>query len=151
MHELGLEASIVQVVESVCSTMLELEVVPGTTRVPTPGARTLVGCVQIAGAWSGAVLVSCDPGFARLAARIIFEMAGEPSAEEERDALGELSNVIAGNLKTLLPAPSHLALPTVADGIDGVLDVLGSRRVENVELLAGGHRVTVTMVVRNAV
>jgi chemotaxis protein CheX len=92
------------------------------------------------------VLVSCDPGFASLAARIIFEVAGEPSLEEEREALAELTNMIAGNLKTLLPSPSRLALPTVADGNDDVLAVPGSRRIENVELCAAGHPITVRVV-----
>ena len=33
------------------------------------------------------------------------------------DALGELTNMIGGNVKSLLPAPSQLSLPMVSDSV----------------------------------
>jgi len=134
MEELRMDDATFEVFESVCATVLGTEVRRSTSPGPSPGERTLVGCVQITGAWSGAVLLSCAPGFASLAARTIFAGAGDPSVGEERDALGELANMVAGNLKALLPAPSYLGLPTVADGETGVLEVLGGMRTANVEL-----------------
>jgi CheY-specific phosphatase CheX len=107
----------------------------------------MVGCVQITGSWSGAVLVSCSPEFTHLVAKILFNNAAEASSEDERDALGELTNMIAGNLKAILAAPSYLGLPTVSDGIDGVLALPKSCQIENFELLADGHRVTVGLFV----
>lgn len=145
---LELKGAITEIVSNVCLAMLGLEVEPGPTRVAVPGERAMVACVQITGGWSGAVLVSCSPGFASLAAKTIFACPGQPSLDEERDAIGELGNMIAGNLKALLPGPSFLALPTVGDGVDGILAVLGSRPVETFELLAGGHQVTVVVVER---
>jgi CheY-specific phosphatase CheX len=133
----------------VCNTVLGLEVEPGAGYVREPGARTMVGCVQITGTWSGAVLVQCSPEFAAKAAKIIFSTEGIPTLEEERDALGELSNMIAGNLKALLPSPSFLALPTISDGIDNVLAVLGSRVLEKFELSVGGEPMTVIVVMRH--
>ena len=41
-----------------------------------------------------------------------------PDAEAVRDALGELTNILGGNLKALLPGPCHLGLPTVGSGQD---------------------------------
>ncbi len=80
------------------------------------GRPRLVGRVEITGQWEGAVTIDCD---AELAARIAAAMFGmedggaEP--DEIRDALGELANMAGGNIKSLLPAPSQLSLPTVSD------------------------------------
>lgn len=115
----------------------------------SPGAHTMVGCVQITGTWCGAVLVQCSPEFAAKAARIIFASEGTGGEDDERDALGELTNMIAGNLKALLPSPSFLALPTVSEGIDHVLEVLGSRMVDKYELSVAGEQLTVVVVMRH--
>jgi chemotaxis protein CheX len=144
-----LEGAITQIVGMVCTTMLKLDVEPRQGIVRSPGERTMVGCVQITGTWSGAVLVQCDPQFASLAAKIIFSTDGAPTQEEERDALGEIANQIAGNLKALLPSPSFLALPTISDGVDNVLEVLGSRVIEKFELQVAEHELTVVLVMRS--
>jgi chemotaxis protein CheX len=146
-----LEETIVEIVTGVCTTMLGMDVQHGAPRVPTPGERTMVGCVQITGSWSGAVLVSCSPEFTRQVTKILFDNPEEPSLEDERDALGEFTNMIAGNLKAILAAPSYLGLPTVSDGVDNILSVLKSRLIEKFELLAGGHPVTVGLVIRDTI
>ena len=128
--------------------MLGLEAEPREGLAREPGAHTMVGCVQITGTWSGAVLVQCSPEFAAKAAQIIFASEGTPSDEDERDALGELSNMIAGNIKALLPGPSFLSLPTLSDGVDGVLQVLGSRLLEKFKLSVAGEPLTVVVVKR---
>lgn len=141
-----LEGAITEIVSMVCSTTLGLEVSPGEEYNPAPGERIMVGCVQITGTWSGAVLVSCRAEFAQLAAMTIF--GSNETHEEERDALGELTNMIAGNIKALLPAPSYLSLPTISDGVDGVLSVLGSRVLERFELRVADQPLTVVVVKR---
>jgi CheY-specific phosphatase CheX len=143
-----LEGAITEITSLVCTTMLGIEAEPCAPHQRKPGERAMVGCVQITGSWSGAVLISCEPDFAVFVAKRLFGTTGETSPEEERDALGEISNMIAGNLKALLPAPSFLALPTVSDGTDSFLEVLRSRPVDKYDLLAGGHPVTVVVVTR---
>ena len=61
----------------------------------------------------------------------------------------EIANQIAGNLKALLPSPSFLALPTISDGVDNVLEVLGSRVIEKFELQVAEHELTVVLVMRS--
>jgi chemotaxis protein CheX len=74
-------------------------------------------CVHIAGEWNGAVLLWPSEGFARHAAGIVFRLADhDVSVDDVHDALAELNNVIAGNLKSLLPGPSTLSLPSVTRG-----------------------------------
>lgn len=145
MQELA--SAVAEIVEMVCTSMLGLEVLPGEARSACPGERALVGCVQLTGSWSGAVLVSCTGDFAQLVAQLIFG-ATTASSDEERDALGEITNMIAGNLKTLLPSPSFLGLPTVSDSVDGVLEVMRSHVVEKFDLRAAGHPVSVVLITR---
>jgi len=76
-------------------------------------------CVQITGAWEGAVRVDCSSSLARLAtARFLGVTPEEVAIDQIRDAMGELANMSAGSVKPLLPPPCQLSLPTVADGSD---------------------------------
>lgn len=76
-------------------------------------------CVQITGAWEGAVRVDCSSSLARLAtSRFLGTTPEQVDIDQIRDAIGELANMSAGSVKPLLPPPCHLSLPTVADGAD---------------------------------
>lgn len=72
----------------------------------------IVGQVSIHGAWDGTVLIRWTPTVARHAARLLYQ-SDAPSAEEVRDLVGEMVNIVGGNLKGLLPGPSWLSLPVV--------------------------------------
>jgi CheY-specific phosphatase CheX len=82
--------------------------------------KTMTGCVQISGAWDGAVTIQCSPDLARAAAAAMLEMeAAATSFDDVRDALGEIANMVGGNLKALLPGPTNLSLPLVVEGEHG--------------------------------
>ena len=90
---------------------------------PLPESATSAGgigaCVQITGAWEGAVRVDCSRSLAQLATARFLGLAPEEVAIEQiRDAMGELANMSAGSVKPLLPSPCQLSLPSVADGTD---------------------------------
>jgi len=100
---------ITRIVCTLCETMLDLEAELAPPGAPPDGPAC---CVQFAGAWSGGVLLRCDSGLAHACAAILLaDDACDDAAV--RDALGELTNIVAGNLKAVLPAPSHLSLPAV--------------------------------------
>lgn len=89
---------------------LELEAVPLEAALLSGPA--MAAAVQISGAWEGSVRLECARAHAEtVAARMFSETAGEVSGEQTRDALGELANVVSGNIKSLLPAPSALSMP----------------------------------------
>lgn len=94
---------------------------------PDPGAERYHGRVHISGAWEGTVVLECSGTFARWAASRMFDSA-DTSFDEVRDALGELTNMVGGNIKALLPGPSRLSIPEVATGdgaeVERVLRVL---------------------------
>jgi chemotaxis protein CheX len=97
--------------------MLQIELSPLPA---SPEKLSGIGaCVQITGAWEGAVRVDCDQRLAELAtARFLGVTPAEVAIEQIRDAMGELANMSAGTVKPLLPPPCQLSLPTVADGSD---------------------------------
>jgi chemotaxis protein CheX len=106
-----------QLTQAIWDSTLGLEVWP----IPGPSlseqeACTLVGKVQVTGAWRGAVLLECSEELGRRVARTMFGLDSEvPTSEEVRDALAEITNVTAGNFKSLVCGHCHLAMPQVTD------------------------------------
>lgn len=105
---------IITITQEVWSSFLDLEL----TAVPCEAAvltgPVLVAVVRISGAWEGAVQLECSPDHAHAAAAAMFAGgAGTTSGDDASDALGELANIVSGNVKSLLPAPSALSIPSV--------------------------------------
>lgn len=130
-------------------SVLGLQVDP-TDRSDDDAGSALAGAVHIGGAWEGAVVLSCPEPFARRAAATMFSL-DEPEVQsaDVTDALGELANMVAGNIKGLLPEPCVLSLPTVArDAVfaSGLRDVIP---VSRVDFLCHGQRVRVTVLERD--
>ena len=88
---------------------------PGT---PFDATGVWSAAVSVSGGWHGVVTVELD---AEVARQLGARMLDLPSAEEAEDAdvadaVGELVNMIGGNVKSLMPGPSVLSLPLVAAG-----------------------------------
>ena len=76
----------------------------------------------------------------------MFEMSVDDLDDlEVADALGELVNIIGGNLKCLLPEPSQLSLPTVSLGAAHVVTVPGAGLLKHVELECDGERLHIAV------
>ena len=107
----------------------------------------LVGaCVQIGGAWEGAVRIDCCAGLAGTAAAAFFGVeSSEVSREQVRDAVGELANMSAGSIKPLLARPCHISLPSVVDGDNYELTIRNSKVVLTSLLESNGQPLLVTV------
>jgi chemotaxis protein CheX len=82
----------------------------------TPGpleGEVVLAQIRIAGGWSGAVTLEMSSAAATAAARVMLD-ARAVDPDEVADAVGELVNIIGGNLKSLVPTPSRLSLPGVS-------------------------------------
>ena len=126
----------------------------GLTLVPTgaPPARpaddevVMTGVVGITGAWQGSVVLRCSLDHATAAAEAMF--AAEPGtlgADEVADALGELTNMVGGNVKSLLPEPCALSIPSVSGGTGHTVFFHAARPVLEVGLACGDAPVLVTV------
>jgi CheY-specific phosphatase CheX len=127
-------------IDLVWTTTLQLELMPGSLLTPAERDYALAACVPVTGAWQGAVVIECAPPLARrMAARLFQIEEHEATPADLRDALGEFTNIVTGNLKAQLPGPSALGLPTVAQGADFVISVLRSRRVSQAGFMCQGQ------------
>ncbi len=109
----------------------------------------VVGCVQVVGAWEGAIRLDLSPALATKAAAAFTGLQpAEVTPEEIRDAAGDLANITAGSIKVLLPAPSHLSLPIAADGTDYKVRIKGSRRLLQAAFDHSGEGLLVTILER---
>ncbi|MGV3710129.1 MAG: chemotaxis protein CheX [Gemmatimonas sp.] len=125
-----LQEMLPQTVSDIWSSLLSLEVVelPGDTELEA--APTFVGCVHLIGGVSGMVAIMCGESLARQAAARMFDLDEADVADADiRDAVGELANVAAGNLKAALPDPYKLSMPSVVTGSDFQTDVLNGQQV----------------------
>lgn len=110
------------------------------------GARSATATIHISGSWNGSVVISSSATLARRAAAAMFELEEDELGDGEvSDAFGELVNMIGGSVKSLLPEPSRLSLPTVSHGAAHVVTVPGAGLVEQVELDCDGERVHVAV------
>jgi chemotaxis protein CheX len=74
------------------------------------------------------VLVSCPEALAQRVAGVMFDTEAA-SDDEIRDALGEVANMTAGNVKALVESYCRLSLPMVAEGKELAISIPGSKVV----------------------
>ena len=129
---------VVEITREVWQSFLGIDLEPflaDEADLPPTGA-SMSGVVGISGAWTGSVAVECALEHARAAAEAMFAADAESLAPEEvADAWGELTNMVGGNIKSLLPAPSKLSLPSVAEGLSYTVRVPGAVLVDEVTLV----------------
>lgn len=141
---------IASIVRSVFEATFELHAESALLDLSTAGSvsSSLVG---IAGNWDGAVIVDCSPAVAAELASIMFGLApGEVQRDHIEDTLGELANMIGGNLKALLAPPCTLSLPTVVEGRDYRVRVPGASIVRDLHFKLPGGRLRVIVAERGA-
>jgi CheY-specific phosphatase CheX len=106
-----------RIVESVFETMLSLEV----SECGTPGCVSVDrvrAMVKMTSEWTGAVLVECGQEAARRFTGRFLSLSPPPECVDDlvRDVLGELANMIGGNLKCVLNGGMRLSMPQVEAG-----------------------------------
>jgi chemotaxis protein CheX len=113
-----------EIVEQVWSSYLDPEGIspllpplPGELDDVAGAARDVCASVSITGAWHGHVVVACSATTGKHAAAALLAMdAGEVTDDDVVDALGELANIVGGNVKSTLPSQCAVSLPHVIVG-----------------------------------
>ncbi len=127
-----------ETVQSIADEVWPSLVGDGEAVVPVPvppPAEVLSAWVDIVGPWTGSVVLSCAPATAEALTESVL-MTRPPTvvdAEDVADALGELANVLGGNIKSVLPGESKLGLPRVGSApprgrLDDVRSLVGQWR-----------------------
>jgi CheY-specific phosphatase CheX len=122
MGTLDIKAFVGNAIKEVFATMFSMEVVVlnGEQR-EVDGGNRIVGSVSFAGDVMGNVTINVTDDFARLmtAAMLDMEVSEIEGEEEIHDVIGELCNMIGGDLKSRLcdsGLPCKLSIPSITCG-----------------------------------
>jgi len=119
-----------QIVVSVFHTMLNLEIAPAEVPWATK-PDTLTAAIYFAGTWKGAVLLECNRTQAFEFTHRLMAIEAPASLDDDvRDTMGELANMLAGNLKSVLPHGIGLSMPSVVEGTDYSLRICGGNLID---------------------
>ena len=139
-----------QIAQSVFATMLELELVR-VDAAALPESDLLLAAVHIVGQWTGSVVLALSQPVAVSAAARMLRMPEDDVVEaDKKDVASELANMIGGNLKSLLPSPSFLSLPTIVSGRDFGLQVRDAESLDDVVLACEAGPIQVMLFAKRA-
>ncbi len=109
------EQTLQQVVSDVCSGMLGLTLEPSDEH-HCEDADALSAIIRISGCWDSLVQVLTPRRTAVSIASSMFAITEEELSEAEiHDAIGEIANMVGGNLKGIVEGESSLSLPCVGE------------------------------------
>ena len=140
------DEQIVTITQDVWSSFTGTAIGSASEEVALDAGDVTVGRVSVTGPWQGCVLLACPTELARNAASAMFDLPAEQLTDDEvADALGELTNMIAGNLKSLLPGPSRLSMPAVMVGASSTVRMPHAVLVNTVLLVCKDLALTVSI------
>lgn len=142
------QIDLARIVEDVFSTMLGMDAV--LSAAVEPSAECITASVQFVGGWRGAVLLTCGGQLARrFAARLMPSPSGAgevASKDDVSDTLGEVVNMIGGNLKSVLPVGVVLSIPSVIEGRDFAFRICGGNEFKTNHFLCEDGAFEITLV-----
>ena len=120
------EDVVAEIVQSIFSTMVGLDVT--IEEAPSsPKGDGLTASVYLEGDWNGAVCFECNRQHAcHMAGHFLSISPPDVIDDDVRDVLGELANMIGGNIKSMMSSDVRLSLPSVVDGENYKFHVCGS-------------------------
>ena len=108
--------------------MLGMKITPSATAW-SADLDQVVAVVHFVGTWKGAVLLECTREEAFWITSRLMPVQRPTSVNNDvKDTLGELANMVAGNLKSVLKPGVDLSMPTVAEGTDYTLSICGGNK-----------------------
>ena len=141
------ENDLAEMVEQVWVSYLDPEGVSPLIRTHDESQPSDVhSSVSISGSWTGHVVYASSTGAARKAAAAFLAMdAEEVSQEDLSDVLGELANIVGGNVKAMLPPGCFLSLPQVVLAPESATKYPNAERITGLYGLWEGEPVSISM------
>jgi chemotaxis protein CheX len=110
-----LESEIQKYNKLVWSTLLGFDIQPDSGTFDLSSTDMVTGSVQVTGKWNGVITLYLPSSLVNQITETLFSLdPGEANAETKKDAIGELINMVGGNIKSMLPQPSALSTPIFA-------------------------------------
>jgi chemotaxis protein CheX len=102
--------------------------------------------VSITGSWTGHIVYASSTQAARRAAAAFLAMESDEVSEEDlADVLGELANIVGGNVKAMLPPGAFLSLPQVVLAPESTARFPNTTRISGVYGIWDGEPVSISM------
>ncbi|MFC7528136.1 chemotaxis protein CheX [Actinoplanes sp. GCM10030250] len=102
--------------------------------------------VSITGSWNGHIVYASSRTAAQRAAAAFLAMELEEVSDEDiSDTLGELANIVGGNVKAMLPPGAQLSLPQVVLVPESSARFPNTQRVTGVYGMWEGEPVSISM------
>lgn len=144
---------IIDATQEIFSTMIMLEVSPGKPfqRNSEPLRNSVSGIVGLAGKFKGLLGIHMPNSMALAITTAFLGMEVDEIDEDVRDAVGELANMLAGNLKTALdPKGSdiQLSMPSAIHGEEYAIDCLTNAVNVTVPFELNGESLLVELQIR---
>jgi chemotaxis protein CheX len=131
---------VVAITQNIFSTMIQMETYPVSVDSPIEPETEMVGCIQIVGEWCGTILLKTPVALASVAgSRMLMLDENEVAEADRQDTIAELTNMIGGNIKSIVPSPSSLSLPTVTNGRDFAMRTFGSKPISETTFQGDEH------------
>jgi chemotaxis protein CheX len=141
------ESDLVEMVEQVWVAYLDPEGVHPL--IPTGDEKQdseVHSSVSITGSWIGHVVYASSTVAAKKAAAAFLAIeVEEVSPEDLLDVLGELANIVGGNVKAMLPAGALLSLPQVVLAPESATRYPNAERITGLYGLWEGEPVSISM------
>jgi chemotaxis protein CheX len=154
LSTLDIKAFVGNAIKEVFATMFSMEVMllDGEQQGAAAGNR-IVGSVGFAGDVMGSVNIHVNNSFARSITGAMLGLAVEEIEDEEEihDVIGELCNMIGGDLKSRLcdsGLPCKLSIPSIASGNNLKIESKGWARNERLGLQHQEHTALVEVFVK---
>ena len=107
-----LKSEIQQYNKMVWTTLLGFDIKPQPGPFDISPEKIVTGSVQVTGKWNGVISIYLPPSLVSRVTETMFSLnSGEATLETQKDAVGELINMIGGNIKAMLPHPCTLSTP----------------------------------------
>jgi CheY-specific phosphatase CheX len=123
------QAEVDQIVANLFLTMLGMEVSPALESPPR-GDDIITSVMPFAGTWKGHLVLECHWPEARCFAKRFLQSEDiDEFSEDIPSTVAELANIIAGNLKGVLPAGVSIGTPSIIEGKNYTIRVWGGKTI----------------------
>ncbi len=106
-------SELTEAVDVVCLTVFDMPV-SASLRLELLADECMEARIDITGAWQGSVQVRASQKFLRLAAsRVFLKEIDEVDRQDCIDTIAEMTNMLGGSVKCMLPESCSLGLPMI--------------------------------------
>lgn len=135
-----------EIANTLWSTLFDLDTQSVAYSLPVQQPLVYGAYVTISGGFSGGVIVQTSYDHLRsLAAKSFEKELADVSAHEMDDLMKELSNIIGGQIKAVLPGDCQLSLPSVEDNLKGEWLLPGMQILQNVHIKSEGESIHIRL------